>query len=49
MVFLYEITEGKIDLVKLTNTLAQKKKDIKEIVLLFSFLFCFVLKTYQAC
>lgn len=47
MVFLYEITEGKIDLVKLTNTLAQKK-DIKEIVLLFSFLFCFVLKTYQA-
>lgn len=48
MVLLYEITEGKIDLVKLTNTLAQKK-DIKEIVLLFSFLFCFVLKTYQAC
>lgn len=42
MVLLYEITEGKIDLVKLTNTLAQKK-DIKEIVLLFSFLFCFVL------
>lgn len=48
MVLLYEITEGKIDLVKLTNALAQKK-DIKEIVLLFSFLFCFVLKTYQAC
>lgn len=48
MVLLYEITEGKIDLVKLTNTLAHKK-DIKEIVLLFSFLFCFVLKTYQAC
>lgn len=48
MVLLYEITEGKIDLVKFTNTLAQKK-DIKEIVLLFSFLFCFVLKTYQAC
>lgn len=48
MVLPYEITEGKIDLVKLTNTLAQKK-DIKEIVLLFSFLLCFVLKTYQAC
>lgn len=32
MVLLYEITEGKIDLVKLTNTLAQKK-DIKEFFL----------------
>lgn len=48
MVLLYEITKGNTDLVKFTNTLT-KKKDIKEIVLLLFFQFCFVLKTYQAC